>query len=85
MTDGTAIDRDGFNYVYQQVADVIAARMAAGQYPCRLPRELDLAAELGVSYRTVRSAMAVLRERGLVVSVHGRGTFNASWSPGNST
>jgi DNA-binding GntR family transcriptional regulator len=29
----------------------------------------------GVAFHTVRHAMAVLRERGLIETVHGRGTF----------
>jgi DNA-binding transcriptional ArsR family regulator len=37
-----------------------------------------LTEEYGVSYITVRHAMAVLRERGLIVSIHGRGTFVAA-------
>jgi GntR family transcriptional regulator len=77
MSDETAIDRTSVKHAYQQVADAIAARIAAGQYPCKLPAELDLAAEFGVSYLTLRHAMALLRERGLVVSIHGRGTFVA--------
>lgn len=77
MSDDTAIDRAGIRHAHQQVADAIVARIAADRYPCKLPRELDLAEEFSVSYPTVRHAMAILRERGLVVSIHGRGTFIA--------
>ena len=49
-----------------------------GQYPWKLPSERHLAEEFGVSYITMRHAMAILRERGLIVSIHGRGTFNSS-------
>ena len=35
----------------------------------------DLADEWGVAYQTVRRAMRELRERGLVVSRVGKGTF----------
>jgi GntR family transcriptional regulator len=31
----------------------------------------------GVSYGTVRRAMQVLRDRGLITTIHGRGTFVA--------
>ncbi len=41
----------------------------------RLPSERSLADEYGVAYTTVRHAMEVLRERGIIVTVHGRGTF----------
>ena len=77
MSDDTVIDRASIRHAYQQVADAIAARIAAGRYPCKLPRELDLAAEFSVSCGTVRRAMAILRECGLIVSIHGRGTFIA--------
>ena len=75
MSDDTAINRMSVRHAYQQVADAIAARIAVGRYPVKLPSELDLAEEFGVSYPTVRHAMAILRERGLIVSIHGRGTF----------
>jgi DNA-binding GntR family transcriptional regulator len=44
----------------------------------KLPAERSLAEEYGVSCITVRHAMAFLRERGLIVSIHGRGTFVAA-------
>ncbi len=78
MSNDTAINRFSIKHAYQQVADTIAARIAADQYPYKLPGERDLAEEFGVSYITVRHAMAILRERGLILSIHGRGTFNAS-------
>lgn len=77
MSDDTVIDRAGMRHAYQQVADAVAARITAGRYLVKLPSERDLAAEFSVSYLTVRHAMAILRERGLIVSIHGRGTFVA--------
>lgn len=77
MSDGTEINRNSIKHAYIQVADAIAARIAAGQYPVRLPAERALAEEFGVSYTTARHAAKVLRERGLIVSIHGRGTFTA--------
>lgn len=42
----------------------------------------DLAEHYGVSYGTVRRALEVLRERGLIATVHGRDTFvSAPGSP----
>ena len=85
MSDDTAIDRASIRHAYQQVADAITARITVGRYSCKLPSERDLAEEFGVSYQTVRRAMAVLRERGLIVTIHGRGTFVVSGPAGNST
>ena len=34
-----------------------------------------MAAEYGVAYDTVRRATALLRERGLIVTIVGRGTY----------
>jgi GntR family transcriptional regulator len=62
---------------YVRVAEDIAARIASGELKpgARLRAERDLAAHYEVSYGTVRRAMEVLRERGLITTVHGRGTF----------
>jgi DNA-binding GntR family transcriptional regulator len=83
MSDDTLIDRAGSVRVYRQVADALAARIGAGRYPGRLPAERDFAREFGVSYATVRRAMVVLRERGLIQTIRGRGTFTAPGSAGN--
>ena len=69
------VDPDSPVLAYLQVADDLAARIGRGDLTGRMPAERDLAAEYGVAYGTIRRAMEVLRERGLVESVHGRGTF----------
>jgi DNA-binding GntR family transcriptional regulator len=53
------------------------ARITSGELApgAQLPAERELAAEYGVSYDTIRRASALLRERGLIETVHGRGTF----------
>jgi GntR family transcriptional regulator len=73
------INTSGPLLVYVQVADHIAARIASGDLTpgSRLPAERDLATAYGVSYDTIRRATSVLRERGLIITVHGRGTFVA--------
>ena len=65
---------------YQQVADDIAARIASGELApgTRLRAERELAVYYGVSYGTLRHAMKVLRERELIFTRHGRGTFVAT-------
>jgi GntR family transcriptional regulator len=85
MSDDTVIERFSIRHAYQQVADAIAARIADGRYVCKLPSERDLALEFEVSYVTARHATAILRERGLIVSIHGRGTFIASVLAGSSS
>jgi GntR family transcriptional regulator len=63
--------------IYMQIADHVAAQVDSGQLTkgSRLPAERDLAEQWGVAYLTVRRAMRELRERGLVTSVVGKGTF----------
>jgi DNA-binding GntR family transcriptional regulator len=59
------------------IVRVITERIEAGEYAPgrRLPPEKDLAVELGVSYMTIRRAMQILRERDLVATIWGLGTF----------
>lgn len=77
------IDREGATPIYVQVADLIAARIAAGTYaPDRpIPSEIHLQQEFGIARDTVRAAVGLLRDRGLVVTVRGRGTFVAAQRP----
>ncbi|MFJ4340434.1 GntR family transcriptional regulator [Streptomyces sp. NPDC088915] len=56
-------------------------RGASRRQDARLPAERDLAEEYGVAYLTVRRAARVLRERGLILTVHGKGTFVADPLP----
>jgi GntR family transcriptional regulator len=79
MSEPPEIDTTGPKLVYVQVADWITARIERGdlQPGHKLPAERDLAAEIGVGYMTIRRAMRLLRERGLIVTVVGRGTFVA--------
>ncbi len=62
---------------YVRVADDIASRVTSGELApgTRLRAERDLAEHYEVSYGTIRHAMKVLRERGLIRTVHGRGTY----------
>ncbi|HET9897846.1 MAG TPA: winged helix-turn-helix domain-containing protein [Streptosporangiaceae bacterium] len=70
-------------HAYLQVADDVQKRIESGEIPLKLPAERALAVEYGAAYTTVRRAMEVLRERGLILTVHGRGTFvAASLGPG---
>ena len=66
-------------YVWRQVADHIAARIASGELQpgARLEGERELAESLGVAVGTVRRAVEDLRERGLVVTLPAKGTYIA--------
>ncbi|MEU4235609.1 GntR family transcriptional regulator [Nonomuraea sp. NPDC026600] len=62
---------------FRQVADVIRQRIAAGDYLAGsvLPKEDDLARDLGVTRPTVNNALKVLEAEGLVRAIRGRGTL----------
>lgn len=76
-------DAGGPAYVYARVADHIAARISAGDLlaDARLPGERDLAAEYGVAIGTARRATEELRERGLIVTLPGKGSFVVAGKP----
>lgn len=63
--------------VFRQVADLLRARIDSGELqPGRpIPSVRQLVQEYGVADGTVKKAINVLREEGLVVSVQGKGTF----------
>lgn len=71
------IEPDGPTPIYVQLADHIAARIASGELqPDKpVPSEKQLQDEFGVARGTVRRAVDLLRERGLVYTVSQRGTF----------
>jgi GntR family transcriptional regulator len=75
--DRPAFDAASVTPLYEQAADYVAAQIAAGELVKgqKLPAERDLAEDWGIAYQTVRRAMRELRERGLVVSRVGKGTF----------
>lgn len=64
-------------YMYVKVADHIAARIAAGDLApnAMLPGEQEMAAGYGVAIGTIRSAVRLLRDRGLVVTLPSKGTY----------
>lgn len=61
---------------YRQLADDLRADIAAGRHPVggQLPPELELCATYGVSRHTVRDALRLLRDAGLVERRRGAGT-----------
>ncbi|MFF1299974.1 MULTISPECIES: GntR family transcriptional regulator [unclassified Streptomyces] len=72
-----ALDRRGPALVYMVVADDIARRIEAGELKSgdRVPGELEMASTYGIARMTVARAIKELRERGLVQTVRGKGSF----------
>ena len=70
-------------FVYERMADHLEGRIRSGEFPpgSRLPGEVALRTEYVVSLSTVRSAMRLLRERGLVRTRSPIGTFVAEQLP----
>lgn len=73
----TAIDFDDQQPLYVQLAEILRGRIASGEIPPRraLPSKRQLMQEYEVSARTVDSAMALLRDEGLIVTERGKGLF----------
>ena len=70
----TALDR---HTLFEQLAAVIETRIVSGELKPghRMPSEGALASQYGVSRPVVREALARLRERSLIETVNGSGTF----------
>lgn len=63
--------------LYKQVADAIESRITSGDLRPNqpIPSESAMVQEFGVARETVRRAVAELRNRELVFTIHARGTF----------
>lgn len=62
---------------YRAIADELRRRIATGAIPAGalIPSESALTAEFRVARGTIREAINVLRNEGLVLTEHGRGTY----------
>lgn len=78
--------------LYYQLASLLEQKMDSNEYPpgSRLPTEVGLAAEYGISVITARGAMKILLEKGRVERFPGKGTFvldrgaiRAAWGLGS--
>jgi GntR family transcriptional regulator len=65
---------------YQQLAAILREQIASGELAAdqMVPSETTLIQRYGIARGTVRRAIEVLRDEGLVVTVQGRGTFVTS-------
>ena len=69
--------------MYIQLADILREMITSGELEPRspLPSESYLQQEHGIARGTVRMAIGVLRNEGLVVTISGRGTFVTTRDP----
>lgn len=81
-----ALDPMSARPLYVQLADAIAGKIKSGELaPDRpIPSENHLADEYGVARLTARRAAQELRERGLIVTVRGKGSFVVEEPPGDA-
>jgi GntR family transcriptional regulator len=70
-----SIDYDSATPPYLQLAAILRGRIDAGEITRRLPGEKALQQEFGLALATVRKAVKVLRDEGLVKTVPGWGTY----------
>lgn len=63
--------------LYLQISELLIRDIAAGRLSdgARLPPEREMAVELGIAVGTLRQALKVLAEKGLVESIHGSGNY----------
>jgi GntR family transcriptional regulator len=76
---GNSLERGTAVPMYRQVADVLRSRIVSGDYAADmlLPTERELMSSYDISRVTVRLAMDLLENQGLIVRHRGKGTFVA--------
>lgn len=72
-----SIDPASDRSVYKQIADHLRSAIAAGRLKPReqLPSEALLMQHYGVARMTIRSALRLLQDEGLITAEHGRGVY----------
>jgi DNA-binding GntR family transcriptional regulator len=72
-----SIDREGPVPPYRQIAAQLRAQIASGAIPIgrRIPSLVELEQTYGVARDTLRKAVQVLKDEGLVETVSGMGVF----------
>ena len=71
------IDHESAEFPYAQLARILRDRIESGEYPPgrKIPSIEGIVAESGLSPMTIRRAVRVLSDEGLVDVIPGRGTF----------
>lgn len=74
---GMSIDREGPVPPYRQIAAKLRERIEDGTIPAgrRIPSMVELEAEFDVARDTLRKAVQVLKDEGLVETVTGMGIY----------
>jgi DNA-binding GntR family transcriptional regulator len=72
-----SIDRDSYEPAYAQLVRLLRHQISTGQFRTgdQLPSEAAICSSYGVSPMTVRRAISMLLDQGLVTTIKGRGTF----------
>lgn len=63
--------------VWRQLAGILRRRITSGRYARGqvMPSETQIYQEWGLAKGTIRKAIALLRDEGLIITVHGKGSF----------
>jgi len=69
------IDPRSPEHPYQQLARQLRERIESGEITSQMPSITELTAQTGLAVGTVRRAIDILVNEGLVQTVPGRGTF----------
>jgi GntR family transcriptional regulator len=72
-----AIDHESSTPLYVQLAALLRAQINDGSITARLPSVKTLSQQHGVSHITAEKALAMLKEKGLIVAVIGKGYYVA--------
>lgn len=81
------IDRDSFEPAYNQLANILRRKIAAGEYRSgeRLPSESELCSQYAVSSITARRAIKILVDQDIAETRQGQGTFLKPLMLGSAT
>jgi GntR family transcriptional regulator len=60
---------------YRQLAAILRVKITSGELSGRLPSETTLMQEYGLAHGTVRKALALLRDEGLILTTAGWGSY----------
>ena len=82
-----SLDPDDPRAPYLQVAGGLRAAIRSGEYGpgAQLPTYQELADTWGVAINTAKAAVTLLRDEGLVVTQHGKGSFVRTQPPDGDT